>query len=534
MAIHSLWVSEELKYKYRMKNKLTLKSLKLELERLKSLKETVSKKDIGHDIKNSYINRLYSKSGALWLYILTGVLGYAHKLPYIGRIISLLSLWYGRTTIWKILVRIRKIFIVFNAIIGVYIVFKGVGFSTDNLIGGFYGVGHTYLEMFYGMTKRLFYWFVDLFDHKIVPNVPGSGPKSPYNPFGSPGASGWYTKPMHNAPLSEKILDLTTNKDLFTNPFNISINTPTPWYRDSSTWYWIAGITCAIGLSILGYKLLMDPSILNELIGREPGSGKGGASGSGPSIVVDSPAESVAGSIKGKARDIGSGILNFPRVVFNKLNPFNYIVASETVKAQYETFLDFQNKPDTADLRLYPFTHNNPYDSWFSKYSKHIFGETLTQKLERAQDRMGYDRAYKQMTGDVIFSAPSTVFNTHGTNTPSTFGLGLRGSKTGIPGSGLLEALNNATVEHTQRKLASLPATPKTILGDWADHKPTRTPEGDAFMDRLLEKRRLDNAAPSTSTQGPPAYTPSNTQPITDIEPLDIFNRFSVLDEVLI
>lgn len=117
-----------------------------------------------HGIKNSYINNLYSKAGAFWLYIITGVLGYAHKIPVVGKVLSLLSLWYGRTTIWKILVKIRKIFIVFNAIIGVYIVFKTVGFSTDNLLAGFYGVGHTYVETLFSLTKRLFNWFVELFD----------------------------------------------------------------------------------------------------------------------------------------------------------------------------------------------------------------------------------------------------------------------------------------------------------------------------------------------------------------------------------
>lgn len=403
-----------------MKNKLTLKSLKLELERLKSLKETVSKKDIGHDIKNSYINKLYSKSGALWLYIITGVLGYAHKLPYIGRIITLLSLWYGKTTIWKILVKIRKIFIIFNAIIGVYMVFKGVGFSTDNLIGGFYGVGHTYLEMFYSMTKRLFYWFVDLFDHKIVPNVPGSGSgsnvPSNYNPWR------WYTKPMHQAPISERILDLASNKDLLTNPFNLNIHTPTPWYRDSTTWMWIAGITCTIGLTILGYKLLMDPTILQDLLGKKSSGGGGGAAGPVVNVDPGSPSQSVAETLKGKAKDIGSGILNIPRVVANKLNPFNYFVASDTVRAQYESFLNYQNIPASADLRLYPFSADNPYDSWFTKFKKHLIGETITQRLQRAQDRIGYDMIYREMAGgsETLFSTATSAYQTHGTSTPNT------------------------------------------------------------------------------------------------------------------
>jgi hypothetical protein len=116
-------------------NKLTLKALKEELENLKKSKTSAhqgvkvtpssNKRTIdtnnsnnsvpeavaGHDIKGSYINRIYMKGSMFWLYIITGVLSYTHKLPYIRKLISLLALWYGKTTIWKILVKIRRVYI---------------------------------------------------------------------------------------------------------------------------------------------------------------------------------------------------------------------------------------------------------------------------------------------------------------------------------------------------------------------------------------------------------------------------------------
>ena len=95
------------------------------------------------------------RSGALPLYIITGILGYAHKMPIVGKVIGILAAWYGKTTIWKILVKIRKIFIVFNAIIGVYMVFKTVGFSTDNLLIGFTAMGETYLQTLFGLVKKI-------------------------------------------------------------------------------------------------------------------------------------------------------------------------------------------------------------------------------------------------------------------------------------------------------------------------------------------------------------------------------------------
>jgi hypothetical protein len=95
-------------------NKLTLKALKEELELLKSSKSTKVVKPIaethkasavGHDIKQSYIQNLHMRSSMFTLWLISGILAYAHKLPYIGRIITLLSIWYGRTTFWKILLK---------------------------------------------------------------------------------------------------------------------------------------------------------------------------------------------------------------------------------------------------------------------------------------------------------------------------------------------------------------------------------------------------------------------------------------------
>jgi hypothetical protein len=59
-----------------MNNKLTLKSLKQELENMKiksNTSKTINKKSVpttskgvvGHDINNSYINKLYTRSGAM-------------------------------------------------------------------------------------------------------------------------------------------------------------------------------------------------------------------------------------------------------------------------------------------------------------------------------------------------------------------------------------------------------------------------------------------------------------------------------------
>jgi hypothetical protein len=84
-----------------MKNKVTLKGLQKELENLKNSKSRIKKpipqaveshkSSVAHDIKNSYIQNLHMKSSMLYLWLITAVIGYGSKLPYIGRIIALMS-----------------------------------------------------------------------------------------------------------------------------------------------------------------------------------------------------------------------------------------------------------------------------------------------------------------------------------------------------------------------------------------------------------------------------------------------------------
>lgn len=83
-----------------MKNKVTLKGLQKELENLKNSKSRIKKpipqaveshkSSVAHDIKNSYIQNLHMKSSMLYLWLITAALD-AQKLPYIGRIIAMMS-----------------------------------------------------------------------------------------------------------------------------------------------------------------------------------------------------------------------------------------------------------------------------------------------------------------------------------------------------------------------------------------------------------------------------------------------------------
>lgn len=106
--------------------------MKLDLDNLKKSSKIAPAKDSQtKDTRMSKIINIFKQSSMLHLWLITAILGYARKLPFLSKLISWLSLWYGRTTIWKILGKTRKLFVILNALIGVYAVFKAVGFNFD-------------------------------------------------------------------------------------------------------------------------------------------------------------------------------------------------------------------------------------------------------------------------------------------------------------------------------------------------------------------------------------------------------------------
>jgi hypothetical protein len=425
-------------------SKLTLKQLKQELENLKKNKNNsipkvgnTTKSAIGHEIKYSKIQRLYMKSSGFMLFLITGILGYAHKVLVIRNILSLLSLWYGKTTIWKILVKIRKIFIIFNSIIGVYLVYKTTGFSTDIILASFAGMGHTYLEILINFTKRLFNWFFELFDYKVVPNIPGEGASKPKikTPFWNPSVTHdpWIGR-THN-----KLYELNNfDKDWFKYPINLNIN-HTPWYKDWSTWLWIGGGLILIGIIYVGYKLVMDPLFLESIFNKSSVNNP-----QSPINPSDNPSINPNYVDPGYGSDIiiGERISNTPKLLknlFSKLNPLNWINSPDENKANYQAFIAMQENINQYNNKLYSFTSNNPYDPWFKKLKLRLIGESITEY----NGRLEYKNYIMKEVANILNKGKevNTPFTPNITlpNTPSIGTLGL--SKKYTSGLGLIETI---------------------------------------------------------------------------------------------
>jgi hypothetical protein len=263
-------------------NRPTLKSLKHELEILKAerLLENNRKKN-APDIKHSYIKNLFQQSSMFYLWLITGILGYASKLPLIGKIITLFGIWYGKTTWWKLLIKVRKLFVIFNALLGVLVVFNTVGFSYENILAGFVGMGHTYLEIFISFTKRLYTYIYELIDNKVVPNIGNSPVVGP-----SSGGKIWGFNPPSS---SNTLLPDFSLRKLYNQNSGININIDhTPWYKDWSTIWWIGGTLALAGISYVGYKFLTDPTFIASLFSPTVVAGTGNKN-IGPSKIVCVP-----------------------------------------------------------------------------------------------------------------------------------------------------------------------------------------------------------------------------------------------------
>jgi hypothetical protein len=187
----------------------------------------------------------------------------------------------------------------------------------------------------------LFNWFVELFDYKVIPNVPGDPSIKPYHPrWTGPQYNKWYTRPMQD----HSFMDIAKYKDLYKNPFNLNIEI-TPWYRDWSTLFWVVGGICTIGIGYICYQSYYDPMYivkqiwgpviretgptppeiqripLNPTVRRPPT----GPLDPGPSTSV---VGMVTGSIASGASAVTKGLVSGYKYTLHKLNPLNWTMTA--------------------------------------------------------------------------------------------------------------------------------------------------------------------------------------------------------------
>ena len=469
------------------------------------IEETKAKTPVAihKDKKNKTTTTLY-RSGALPMipmWAISTILTYAHKIPGLSKIIGTLAKWYGRTTIWKLLVSLRKLFIIFNAILGVLAVFTITGFSTDNIIGGFYGVGVYYFEMLGSFIKRLFTWFFDFFDYRIVPNVPDNPPSgSSFTPWSNPrpNASDFPSNIPPKAP-SPFDLDKQSLRSLYTDSMNI--NTPSGGTNSWSftTWLWYIGVgAAALGAVYIGAKIIIDPTIVSSWL---PFNGTGapqGGAGQGPAPNPDG-GESIARTVAAGIVGVYKGAMSINQTVWSYMNPSNYFGSRGNASGfTSDEFIEKQliANAEHRNNTLYPFTPNNPYDNWFTSARKHLFGEYSFE----TQERRNLLSHLNEGTNRMVIKNNRFVF------VPEL-------EKTGI----------NVSLPHSPIPGTPIPGTPAINLGIAPGFEADNTAMANVFSANLAHKLSTVPAVPSA----PPVVLegtseqwsiPGPSQPLAPIE----------------
>lgn len=434
------------------------------------------------------------KSSMFYLWLVTGILGYGTKIPIVKKLIGFLSLWYGKTTIWKLLMKLRKLFVVFNALIGVVVVFKTTGFGVDTFWAHFAAMGTEYVIIFKNFVSRIFDWFLNLFDRKIVPNIPNNKPNNP-------STYGWWTPRgidySWRMPLPK--YDNPQALEWIKNPFQINYNASTPWYKDWSTLLWLGGFIGLLGLGYCGYKIYTDPMWFASI--------KGATATINPDNNQNVNNQNVAGGSLGQTiintgKSFTKGFVTAYTGIRNTLNPFNWFTAASELERQNQLFMSRQaSLTDAMDNRFYPFTEINPYRPWYTRLRILTLGETVAEYHERIQIRDA-----------ILFESSINIQDTRslGSLTPMS-GVGI-----GVKVPGILEATQ------TWAKIRSLPTTPNYVPSNlpesvthpggstsWDTHKVDMTELDDHIA--KAEIREIKGKAPEISTL--------STHPLAEINP---------------
>lgn len=491
-----------------MNNKVTQLQKELSLMKARAAKKAKAEKINDFNINNSSIRNLFTKSSMFYLWLFTGILGYLHKIPIIKSLITLLSLWYGRTTWWSLLIKIRKGFIMFNALIGVYAVFKTIGYTPETFWALFSGMGSNYIEIFTNFTTKLYNWFYNLFNNH-TPNIPNNRGNKP---------SILDLKFPKDIPQLNKPLDGFSLRELYKNG-TISTDTTSSWYNRL---WWTLAIGGTLAALYFGYKFIIDPYILNNITtptNHNPPVDPTVIAGGG-TLPPDSPdislGDRIIDSLARTSNYVGRGY----RGIINRLNPLNLMPSVSNVQEQFNVFMDSQNDMNRANRGLYPFTDVNPYNSWFKRVKIHYLGETAPEFLERTQARMHAERIYESLrvTGQSGLIGGSTPYAQTLFSAPVTPALlGLQPTLETLNPSAFIESWNTPANEIVERKLSQVARTPtylSTITNDWIEHKPVAVPESSGQASKIVE-------LPSS---------PSSTPPTIFVEGIKVHeNKFSVL-----
>jgi hypothetical protein len=281
------------------------------------------------------------------------------KFPFLNTLFTKILGIKKAATLFTILIYLRKGFIISNAIIGIWLMFKVTGWNEGSFFMSAAAIGHSYMEFFVTFICKAFNWIYNIFDNKIVPNI-GSG-KNPYSVF-----NGWNIRPMKD----NNYLSMAENaKSWYQSPTQLSnTNSWSDWFPSWKAMFYIGITIVTIATLYSGYVYInnwMDPLTATSTIDPK---GKG--------IETNK-------SVVDKIGDV---------LIFNRVR--NISDAASYLSQKYLPYMDKQeitniqlNNPHSKKYQqFYPYTSYKPYESLFNRLKMCLFSESAIEYETRMRD----------------------------------------------------------------------------------------------------------------------------------------------------
>lgn len=375
-----------------------------------------AKDSLGHrptiDVKSTVtVNPL--KSSLIVLYLLSLVSFVSHKIPFLSKFIPILKKMAGKTPFWTLLILSRKVFVLFNALLAMYFVSKLAGWDQGSFLGAFVGMGTVYVEIFTNFIKTSFNWFLELFDMKIVPQVPKDKPNFPFSPSSG---YGWFTKPA----VENNYLDIAEKaKSWYSSPTNIDGNS-IPWYRD---WSWTSLLYVAGGIILVigGLMIYNHIDIMNNgspVKDATPQAPPAPQAPGVPQVNIEpaTPPQEPSTGMSG----LVSTVLGIPRY----LNPMKLIPSYMT-----QDQLAYHQNSNASRLTVYPFNRVDPTQPWYTRLRLAYLWETGLEesyrnsliKMPRAGGSPMFTHGYLSkmgLEGSTLNDRPATTTTALGIHSP--------------------------------------------------------------------------------------------------------------------
>lgn len=270
--------------------------------------------------------------------------------------------------------------------------------------------------------------------------------------------------------LSILDFDLAKTQDFYPTK---SVTSNSDWNISSWLWY-TCGAVLTIALLYFVYSMFTSNEFIDSIAPNQNKIDKGKASiypsdisqpGTPNITIFDESSNNPQPSIINK--------------ISSYLNPFNYFTTQDQVDSKFKDFLDYQLKPAQANFKLYPYTVENPFDSWFKKLNISIFGESSNDAIERIRlKRLAFaDLDHLRVRVD----------------TPSIASVGL-GTYSPFPSNVVWDQIQATNLEN---RLRNLPTTPQLS----PRFTPIELPDVNVWQNQTVEPENIASSTRITTEQ---------------------------------